>query len=397
MTKRSIDKQNSFIIFTTKFNDSQIYFTAQITDKNADPVSVYKVAYNRILEIINDEKMFIVHDKVFGSYDYYASIAESRKEVLSQKKIENALPFTFIQGHPFWGKGIAGIQVIAVSVANDGEKVWTIFDGDRPCGYGWKKNGTDFLILQNICDPDDYSGSDKREVQTGIMFERAQQILKKNSGSYHNVVRTWIYIEDILDWYGEFNKVRNIKYKDFGFIPNGSGGSDKERIYLPASTGIFGSNPDKAAAVMDVLAVIPGEGSPVKIDQTSGIKQRSPFWYGSAFSRAMCVREPELTTILLSGTASIDEEGHSVFIGDTQKQIHKTVEVIDALIKEENATLKDICTATVFLKSADDYPVYEKAVLDLGLTETPAVIVVADVCREELLFEVDATIVKNVK
>ncbi|MFH1195866.1 MAG: Rid family hydrolase [bacterium] len=397
MTKRSIEKQESFIVYITNYNDSQFYITAQMIDAAADPVSAYIDAYSSILKIIGKENLFIVHDKIFGSSNYYKDIVNSRKELLLKNKINSELPLTFIQGNPYWGQGIAGIQIIAVSIANEDEKVWTILDGEKPCGFGWKKNGANFLMLQNICDLNNHYGENKRESQTGIMFDRAQNILHNYSGSYQNVVRTWIYIDDILDWYGEFNKVRNIKYKDFGFIPNGSGQMETERIYLPASTGIWGRNPLNAAAVMDLLAVIPEPGSPVKIGQTSGVKQRSPFWYGSAFSRAMCVREPELTTILLSGTASIDEHGHSVFIGDTKLQIHKTMGVIDALIKEENATLKDICTATVFLKRADDYPVYEKAILELGLTEIPAVCVVADVCREELLFEIDATIVHDNK
>ena len=396
MSLRFVDKQKSFTLYTTNFSSNQIYIAVQFTDEEVSPISIYEEAFSQILKLISKEKMFIVHDKVFGSTKFYDGIVNARKNLLANNKLDETLPVTFIEGNPFWGEGIAGIQIIAVSISNPEEKVWTIYDEEKPCGFGWKKNDANFLMLQNICDTNNHIGNGRRKTQTGIMFDRAQKILMNHSGSYKNVVRTWIYLEDILGWYDEFNIIRNIKYRDFGIIPNGSGNLEKEKIYLPASTGILGNNPQQSSSVMDVLAVIPEPGSRVKIEQTSGIKQRSPFWYGSAFSRAMCIREPELTTILLSGTASIDEEGNSVYVGDPEMQIKKTFEVIDALVKEEEASIENICIATVFLKHADDYDIYLKTCSELGLTEIPAICVIADVCREELLFEIDATIAKEV-
>jgi len=44
----------------------------------------------------------------------------------------------------------------------------------------------------------------------------------------------------------------------------------------------------------------------------------------------------------------------------------------------------------VFVKSPDYAPVFWKMAADRGLADFPAVCVVADVCREKLLFEIDA-------
>ena len=78
-------------------------------------------------------------------------------------------------------------------------------------------------------------------------------------------------------------------------------------------------------------------------------------------------------------------------IKDTKSQIIKTFEIVEALIQAEGASLNDICTATIFLKNPKDFSIYQKTAGELGLNEIPAVFIVADVCRCDLLFEIDAT------
>ena len=397
MGKRTVEQHKTFTIYTTFINQNQLYISASVTDKNANPTVTYAEIYCRILDILLQEKMQIVHERLLGSNSLFAEIIKTREEILHDKRIDEDLPFTYLQGQPCWGEGFAGVQIRAVAPHEPGDRVWTIYDNDIPCGRGWSRNGATFLMLHSIHDFQQNPGYDKsREQQTSRMFDRAERILREQSGSYRNVIRTWIFLPDILDWYAEFNQVRNAKYQQFGFIQGNSTIIETEKIYLPASTGIQGSNPYNAAVMMDVLAVIPGSGASVKIEPTSGVKQRSPFRYGSAFSRAMSIREPNTNIILVSGTASIDEQGKSVYIGDIRSQILKTIEVVDALIAKEGASLNDICDATVFLKRPEDFEIYQKTAVECGLNGIPAVCVIADVCRDELLFELDATVAFNI-
>lgn len=393
MSKRTVEQRKTFTIYTTFINQNQLYISASVTDKNANPTVTYAEIYRRILDILMQEKMQIVHERLLGSNSLFVEIIKTREEILHDKRIDEDLPFTYLQGQPCWGEGFAGVQIRAVAPREPGDRVWTIYDNNIPCGRGWNRKGATFLMLHSIHDfqqNPEYDNS--REQQASRMFDRAERVLREQSGTYRNVVRTWIFLPDILDWYGEFNKVRNAKYQQFGFIPGKSTGIETEQIYFPASTGIQGSNPYNAAVVMDILAVIPGSGASVKIEPTSGVKQRSPFRYGSAFSRAMSIREPNTNIILVSGTASIDEQGKSVYTGDPRSQILKTVEVVDALIAEEGASLNDVCDATVFLKRPEDFEIYQKTAEECGLNGIPAVCVIADVCRDELLFELDATV-----
>jgi len=105
--------------------------------------------------------------------------------------------------------------------------------------------------------------------------------------------------------------------------------------------------------------------------------------------------EPEGKWIFVSGTASINEKGETIYIGDISSQVKHTVEVVDSLIHPEGASFSDLCEATVFLKRKSDLPLYQETAESLGLSNIPAVYLVADVCWDELLFELDAAFVTN--
>jgi enamine deaminase RidA (YjgF/YER057c/UK114 family) len=80
----------------------------------------------------------------------------------------------------------------------------------------------------------------------------------------------------------------------------------------------------------------------------------------------------------------------SLYPGDIRSQISCTFDKIEALLNQEGAGLRDIAAATVFVKYPEYAPVFWKMAAARGLADFPAVCVVADVCREELLFEIDA-------
>ena len=52
----------------------------------------------------------------------------------------------------------------------------------------------------------------------------------------------------------------------------------------------------------------------------------------------------------------------------------------------------NIAAACVFVKRPEDALVYHERVATRGLEALPAVVMVADICREELLFEMDAEV-----
>lgn len=393
MVKRTVELHPSFKLFTTTVNGRQLYCTASFTDPAGDPALSASRLYARVSEILAESSMEIVHERLFGDLSARETVMKAR----THAETGADWPVTYIQGLSCSGAPFTGVQIRAVRPLAEGDRVWTAYDDGRPVGRAWKRNGASFIIMQDchgLNGAGSSPGSAERMAQTDHMFRKAERILKDEGFSYPDVVRTWIYIADILDWYGDFNKARNACYADFGFLGGKrEDGKPAETLYLPASTGIEGRNPAGAAATMDVFAVRRTEGSPVRIRHITGSQQKSPFRYGSAFSRAVVVDEEEGKLILVSGTASIDEAGRSIHLGDVRAQIEQTLEVISALIAPEGATLADLCEATVFLKRKEDLPVYLSIAETRGLTSVPSVNVAADVCRDDLLFELDAAFV----
>ena len=403
MAKRSVEITPSFKLFTLSVHD-QLYLTASVTASvtasiiapDADPAATAGLIYGRISEILRESSMRIVHERLFGNLDIREKIVQARSKAFRSAGLEHNgdAPLTFVEGRPCTGSGFSGIQIRAIHPSQGGDAIRTIREKGTTLGRAWTRQGATFIMLQNIDGGGASLGSGEgRASQAESMFRQAERLLRSQGASYRDVARTWIYIERILDWYGDFNAARNRCYSDIGFLGNPSEEAEAERIYLPASTGIEGKNPAGSSAVMDVFAVHGNSGGSIRIRPISGTKQRSPFRYGSAFSRAMVVEEPDSKLILVSGTASIDEEGRTVYVEDSAAQIRHTLNVVSALIGEEGATLQDICEATVFLKHGGDFPLYREVAAQYGIADVPSVNVVADICRDELLFELDAAFI----
>ena len=116
----------------------------------------------------------------------------------------------------------------------------------------------------------------------------------------------------------------------------------------------------------------------------------------SSFSRGMRIDLNGLTILLISGTASIDEHGVSVHIGDFRAQLRRTYDNITGLLESEGCTWHDIVRTTCYLRDIDrDYDVFNeertKFFAEQGLDPLPASTgIQAHLCRPELLIEIEA-------
>ena len=209
-------------------------------------------SYSHLAEILSAKGMAIVHERIFGSLSVETAVMEARKEALQSGSIPCESPVTYIQGHPPWGEGFSGVLIQAVALTGPGDGVWTVMDGTVPCGRGWQCGGATFLTLQNIqgLDGDTVEDTDSA-AQAQRMITRAERILREQGLTFRNVIRTWFYLSQILDWYGEFNKARNALYDTYGILPT----SRNDRLLLPASTGIAGDTPQGAAGTLDLIAM----------------------------------------------------------------------------------------------------------------------------------------------
>jgi enamine deaminase RidA (YjgF/YER057c/UK114 family) len=102
-------------------------------------------------------------------------------------------------------------------------------------------------------------------------------------------------------------------------------------------------------------------------------------------------------TTWISGTASI-VNSESLHPGDINRQTEQTIDNIEKLIASSNfelhgvkgagATLRDLAKLRVYLKRPEDYAQC-KAVCEHRFGSIPILYAVADVCRPELLVEIE--------
>lgn len=118
--------------------------------------------------------------------------------------------------------------------------------------------------------------------------------------------------------------------------------------------------------------------------------------YGSAFSRGMRIDLNGVTILLISGTASIDDAGRTVHVGDLRAQVRRTYDNITKLLASEGATWHDIVRTTCYLRDIErDYQAFNQErnefYKEQALDPLPASTgIQAILCRPDLLVEIEA-------
>jgi len=93
-------------------------------------------------------------------------------------------------------------------------------------------------------------------------------------------------------------------------------------------------------------------------------------------------------TLFISGTAAIDASGATVHAGDAAAQIEATLANVRAILDAAGCRDEDVLQAIAYCKTPDVEGVLNDRWADLPW---PRVVAIADVCRDDLLFEIEAT------
>jgi 2-iminobutanoate/2-iminopropanoate deaminase len=116
----------------------------------------------------------------------------------------------------------------------------------------------------------------------------------------------------------------------------------------------------------------------------------------SSFSRGLRLDIKGVTILLISGTASVDENGRTIHAGDFRAQTWRTYQNITALLEAEGASWKDIVRTTCYLRDIErDYDAFNEVrtafFKQQGLDPLPASTgIQAILCRPDLLIEIEA-------
>jgi hypothetical protein len=259
------------------------------------------------------------------------------------------------------------------------------------------KNGKSKVLIgsvQSFSNPDCKNNSKQ-------VFDDLLLILNSVEFSLNSVVRQWNYIEDILGFdgkeqhYQEFNNVRSTFYSD---LFNQTG--------YPAATGI-GMN--CGGVIIEFIAVQSNELKSVAINNPSQIAAHT---YSSSvlageecllkttpkFERARYLELFGKKLIFISGTASIIGE-RTVGVGNPAEQTEITINNIKQLYSKEilnklsGETLNPkYGHARVYIKYRKDFPVIKRT-FKSHFGKLPVVYIIADICRTDLLVEIEGKVV----
>ncbi|MBI5423315.1 MAG: hypothetical protein HZA32_04470 [Opitutae bacterium] len=312
---------------------------------------------------------------VYGAVDR----AAEREQALRAGFGEVAFPVTWVEGAACDGTPLAGVQAMVwlgrtLEPIRLGRQVVGTVGDDGAARHCWLGGvGPQTLTLGAAA-------------QTQQMFSAAELALDLAGFELRDVVRTWFYNDDILAWYGDFNRVRTAHYAPVQWR-SGS---------LPASTGIGARNPRGAALSVGFRAWRPKSGAGAVSGAAAAPREiASPLQcpaprYGSSFSRAMEVAVGASGRWLtVSGTASIHPDGRTAWIGDARRQVDLTMEVVAAILASRGMEWRHVTRATAYYRHAADVRHFQAWQAQHAHEVLPVVNTASVVCRDDLLFEIE--------
>lgn len=320
------------------------------------------------------------------------------KEVLDAHFCGTTPLMTFISQRPLQG-------VISVEM--------TLLEGHKNLVYK-SDNLIKYCKVETDCGTWLFLGIDQDQGKEGDFydlvfetFDAVKRILEKENMSFKNVIRQWNYIENITrknqlesgayQYYQVFNDIRALFY-----------GASNLRDNFPAATGI-GCN--LGGFAIEIIA-LDHQDTVKNISITSPV-QHNAYDYSRQvlvgdtlhpahkqpplFERAKMIALEDSGIIYVSGTAAINGES-SVEVPDIAEQTKITIGNIFELLTLSNLSdcgvtneLENIMPGYIraYLKTTEQKEEVEKTCKKY-FGNTPLILLQADVCRSELLVEIEA-------
>ncbi len=327
--------------------------------------------------------------------EYHRLLGEIKSAVYNA--LGKRIPVTLIPQYLLPNGGFS-LTIYSLEGAND----IRIEEQDGVC-YGMIGNEEESMLFIEGIPSSDFSESVAR--QSHEIFGKMERLLSAYGFAVDDIVRQWNYIGHIVSFregkqnYQEFNDARSCYY-----------GKGQWQNGYPAATGIgaaiegvivggiafkkTGVNSKGIYPIDNPLQVAAHIYSKrVLIDDDLNAVKSTP-----KFERAKLIETAGGVCCFVSGTAAIRGE-ESVDASSAKLQTIRTIENIECLVSKENL-VKYGCKAYdlkyaylhIFVKNATDYEEV-RTVVEAAYPQVPAVYTIADVCRTELLVEIEGILI----
>lgn len=350
---------------------------------------------------VNDSKHSVIKQTVFISAESDTEYYQNKEKIFDYAKLFFSVlpPTSVIAQLP--DKGGLIVEIIYMEGLKSNELVFK--ENELGSWMVIQRSDMKIVVASDLC---------QKRKETGILqqsidaFEQLQDILREEKMEFSDIIRQWNYIEQITaqmahnnsvsQHYQIFNDVRSMFYQRSDF---GHG--------FPAATGI---GMDKGGIIVDFIAakftsdsLIVGLKNPVQHDAytyskevlaenhaMSDFRQTTP-----KFERAKAIISPEGKWIFVSGTAAITGEV-SMAQSSVELQTELTIHNILHLISLENLLTHGIGSVRdvklhylrAYVKNRHDISQVMN-ICKKHFPKIPIACVVADVCRPELLVEIE--------
>ena len=222
--------------------------------------------------------------------------------------------------------------------------------------------------------------------QTACLLQSYEQFLQLYDANLaDNCIRTWFYVRDVDTQYAGMVRARRENFEQQGLTP---------QTHFIASTGIEGKPADPKAIIQLGTYAVTGLLPEQQHYLYAKSHLNSTYEYGVTFERGTRVDYGDRRHVYISGTASINNRGEVVHVGDIVRQTHRMWENVEALLAEAETTFDDVVQIIVYLRDTGDYD----TVLQLfrqRFPQIPFVITLAPVCRPTWLIEMECVAIKE--
>lgn len=261
-------------------------------------------------------------------------------------------------------------------------EIWQI-DADvrhgRDGDLSWASGG-DLLLLAIRVDEEAHDGID---AASDYAYRRLLEGMTERG--HHHLLRAWNYLADINLGEGDDERYRHFsigRARGMGRVP---------RTRFPAATAIGRIDGVRELVIYVLAGRSPGQ--PVENPRQVSAYQY-PRRYGPvppSFARGMrLMHDHGQSSLLISGTSSV--RGHETVHADTRAQIDETLINLDSLAQVggfgDRLPLQRACLKA-YLREAGDALIMREALIGAGLPPAQLLCLHGDICRADLIIEID--------
>ncbi|MFT5138612.1 MAG: chorismate lyase/3-hydroxybenzoate synthase [Lysobacterales bacterium] len=232
-----------------------------------------------------------------------------------------------------------------------------------------------------------------RDIQeaSNVAYAELQDFLGRSP--HHWPLKIWNYIPGINIGHGDQECYREFCVGRARALAAGYG----DQPPMPAATAIGVDAGEPALQVYFLAGALPGLNveNPRQVNAWQYPRQYSP--KSPLFSRGTIMQLRESRQFLISGTASV--VGHETHHDNPKDQIIESIRNVNSLLAEgqrllggEKPCLGDGGVLRVYIRNNADFPTVKETIQEVVPTDMPRIYLKGDVCRSDLLTEVDGIV-----